>query len=272
MNDAEFKDYFTGRKLIGDDFTRSQIDAWFMEEAEGYADLGAKEKESYSYHYFALNHFHGFRHLPPIENANILGFGSAYGDELKPIAQGAKSISIIDPSDHFKVEHLNGVPVNYVKPSPSGALPFANDTFDVATCFGVLHHIPNVTYVVSEIGRVVKPSGYVIIREPTVNMGDWRKPRRGLTSRERGIPVHIMEHALESAGLKILRRSPCAFPVTQRVAKKIGVKQAYNSPFFTFLDWAMCKASEWNYSYDRQGFLNKLCPTSFFWICQKENL
>ncbi len=43
MND-EFSTYLSGERLYGDDFTIEEIQKWFADEAEGYADLGAKEK------------------------------------------------------------------------------------------------------------------------------------------------------------------------------------------------------------------------------------
>ena len=55
--------YFSGEKLYGDDFDQIAIQRWFADEAEGYADLGAKDRESYRYGYHALNWLHGFRHL-----------------------------------------------------------------------------------------------------------------------------------------------------------------------------------------------------------------
>ena len=56
------------------------MEQWFAEEAEGYADLGAKDRATYRYTYHALNWYHGFRHLPPREFHAVLGLGSAYGD------------------------------------------------------------------------------------------------------------------------------------------------------------------------------------------------
>jgi ubiquinone/menaquinone biosynthesis C-methylase UbiE len=81
---------------------------------------------------------------------------------------------------------LNGVPLTYVKPVASGTLPFPDGTFDLITFSGVLHHIPNVSYVVGELARVVTPDGYLLLREPIHSMGDWRGPRRGLTKKNAG--------------------------------------------------------------------------------------
>jgi len=44
-------------------------------------------------------------------------------------------------------------------------LTFADDTFDYVLCCGVLMHIPDVTKALSELMRVVKPGGTIIISE-----------------------------------------------------------------------------------------------------------
>src|SRR5438034_6737267 len=35
----------------------------------------------------------------------------------------------------------------YVKPRTNGDMPFDRETFDLITCFGVLHHIANISHV-----------------------------------------------------------------------------------------------------------------------------
>lgn len=174
-------EHFSGERLYGDDFTEAQIAEWFEDEREGYFSL--EPRASYSYGYHARNWRHGFRHLPERTFSDVLGIGSAYGDELKPILQHCKNVTILEPSDGFQNDRFN-----YVKPSPSGDLPFPCQSFDLITCFGVLHHIPNVGHVIEEMTRVLRVGGYILVSEPTHSMGDWNRPRKGLTKRERGIP------------------------------------------------------------------------------------
>jgi len=268
-SDKKFQRYFSGAECIGDDFSKEQIIAWFDDEAEGYATLGAKNRNQYRYVYHAWNKKHGFSRLPNMRYKNVLGMGSAYGDEFYPIIDRIERITILDPSKHFETKEIKGVPIAYKNPNVSGEIPFEEGSIDLLTCFGVLHHIPNVSYVVKEFGRVLSSEGIALIREPVVNMGDWRKPRKGLTARERGIPVHIMEEAIAKSGLKILARTPCDFPILSRLSHLIGIHEPYNSNILVSLDMVLSRLFYYNTQYNRNGLLGRICPCSVFWVCKK---
>jgi SAM-dependent methyltransferase len=257
-----------GEKLYGDDFSPSEIEAWFRDEEEAYYNLGAKGGNEYVYGYHALNRLHGYSVLPEKTFQNVLGVGSAYGDELRPIAPKALRITIIEASSGFRVQALEGVPVEYVRPRPGGEMPFPNGTFDLITCLGVLHHIPNVSVVVREIGRCAAPGGYVLLREPVVSMGDWRMPRRGLTGRERGIPAHILRAIVTTAGFEVLEEHRCMFPITRRLQylKKLPV---FNSRICARLDSLICRLPIWPNVYHPKHFFQKLQPNDVFYVLRK---
>jgi ubiquinone/menaquinone biosynthesis C-methylase UbiE len=60
-------------------------------------------------------------------------------------------------------------------------LPFGEHTFDFVLCWGVLMHIPEVERAISELARVVKPNGFLIVSE--VNMWSIESTlRRALSS------------------------------------------------------------------------------------------
>jgi SAM-dependent methyltransferase len=265
---SEIEKYLIGSELYGDDFDEREISEWFDAEKEGYADLGAKDHANYRYEYHALNTVLGFDRLAGDVYENVLGFGSAYGDELEPIASKVNNVVVVDPSDHFESSLIFGKPVQYVKPSYDAKLPFESDHFDLITCFGVLHHIPNVSATVAEFARVLKPGGCLLVREPIVSMGDWRFPRRGLTKRERGIPFNIFANIVESSGLKITNSSLCNFPVSEAIGR-LFVRDIYNSRFVVRLDQFMSWAFRWNLSYHPVNFWKKFRPTSAFLIAEK---
>lgn len=260
--------YFSAKKLFGDDFDLAEIRNWYKDEAEGYANLGAKRRETYRYSYHAMNWWNGYRYIKRRHFEHALGIGSAYGDELIPITGQISRISIVDSSDAFIVTDIEGTPVSYVKAEETGDLPFADNTFDLVTCFGVLHHIPNVSHVVSEMYRCMVPGGIALIREPNNSMGDWRKPRRGLTRRERGIPDDIMRAILVKSGFTIDKVSHCFFPLIPRIYRMAGIAP-YNSKVATLLDRGLSVLMKWNCSYHRQSILSKFAPSSVFWVIRK---
>lgn len=252
MNDPRFRAYLAGEKLYGDDFDEAAIAAWYEDERGAYARL----PRTPAYGYGALNVLHGYRHLPRFARfERVLGMGSAGGDEFAPIASRIGGLTIVEPAPPFSRGQVHGVPCRYVEPDPLGRLGFPDASFDLVTCFGVLHHIPNVSAVFREMARVLRPGGWMLVREPVVSMGDWRKPRPGLTPRERGIPPGYLERLAREARLVVVRRSPCLFA---------GLPAPGNSAFLARLDAFLCRLFEWNTRYHRIGPLEKLGPTSLF--------
>ncbi len=49
MPSEDIQEYLDGKKLYGDDFNLDEIKRWFEDEKEGYANLGAKNKERYRF-------------------------------------------------------------------------------------------------------------------------------------------------------------------------------------------------------------------------------
>ena len=269
MATDNLNEYFEGRKLYGDDFTPEQIKSWYDDEREGYAGLGAQDHSKYVYVYHALNRVHAFDRLPARRFDAVLGIGSAYGNEFLPIAHRIGRLTIIESSQAMRRSAVPGVLTTYAEPNPTGVLPFDNECFDLITCFGVLHHIPNVSFVVREMYRCLRPGGFALIREPIVSMGDWRLPRPGLTKRERGIPREIFRGIIRQAGFRTLHERLCMFPVVQRLFKYVGNGQTYNSRLVVRIDHLLCKVFAWNRRYHAHSSFQKLRPASLFFVLTK---
>ncbi len=261
--------YFSGDKLYGDDFTPDEIERWHEDEKDGYARLEQSRKTRQRYAYHALNWYYGFRHLGGGRQRRILGLGSASGEELRPVLPTASRVVIVEPSDAFARQEIDGVPVTYVRPRPDGVLPFEDGSFDLVTCFSALHHIPNVTAVVGEMSRCMSKGGQMLLREPVTSMGDWRGPRKGLTKHERGIPRTILRRILLESGLAIRRERVCMFSVIGMVLPNFGITP-YNSRFIVKVDRALCALSGWNMTYHRKRLWRKLAPWCVFFILEKE--
>jgi SAM-dependent methyltransferase len=261
--------YLSGKILYGDDFDSSQVAQWHADEREGYAGLGAGDRRRYKYAYHAWNNLHAFRHLPPDKIfKNALGFGAAYGDEFMPIASRIEALTIVDPSAAFKQETVCGIPARYIAPEPDGRLALADGEFDLITAIGVLHHVPNVSFVLRELARTLGRGGHLLIREPIVSMGDWRKPRPHLTRHERGIPLEILKSIVRSNGLEIERSTLCGFPLVPK-AFAVFRDDPYNSRLAASIDAAACQLLSWNVHYHARSLFQKLRPTSAFLVARK---
>jgi 2-polyprenyl-3-methyl-5-hydroxy-6-metoxy-1,4-benzoquinol methylase len=254
-----------GSKLYGDDFSPAQISDWFEQERRGYYDIA--DNADYAYGYHALNRFHGFSMLKG-RYQRCLAIGCAKGEEILPIAGKVDEIVAIEPAEPWWSDSIGGTPARYMAPSESGDIPLEDTSVDVVTCFGVLHHIPNVSHVMSEIARVMKPGALLLLREPSASMGDWRKPRPGMTLNERGIARSWMIATAGRLGLEVVKAAHCDFGPMGRVAARLGLKQ-HNSMPLVVADAAISAATGWNNRYWRRSTLHKLAPGSVFYVLRK---
>jgi SAM-dependent methyltransferase len=210
---------------------------------------------------------HGFRHLPPRKFQKALSFGGANGEELRPIARQCQEIIIVEPAT-YDTTSLEGTPVSYRRPDASGRLPAADGEFDLLSSLGALHHIPNVSTVVKEFSRVLKPQGLALVREPIVSMGDWRHPRPRLTKRERGIPLEIFDRIVKDAGFEIVRKRRCVHAFTPRIGRALGINW-FNSDLVTRVDATLSALTPWRTRYHPTRWFEKIQPSAIFYVLKK---
>lgn len=274
LGNLKIEQALLGEILYGDDFSAFEISKWFEDERDGYfnlyySDNNSNGTQSPTYEYAELAEQHCFKWLPNREFESALGIGSAHGAELKPILTRSKSVTVLEPSDGFVSTSIDGKPITYVKPNPSGLMPFASESFDIAVCFSVLHHIPNVSTIVREIFRVLKPGGYALLREPTHSMGDWRHPRRGLTKRERGIPLKIFREIISKSGFVTVKETPCMFSLMSRLSRLIGGRTVWTSKAVVKFDRILCGLPFWPQKYGAAQTWHKIRPTSVSFVLKK---
>jgi len=266
-----FREYADGKELFGDSFSPAEIEEWYQDEKEGYFNLGqflhpGEGHRKGNYGYGALNRRYGFRHLPDtVRFEQVLAIGGAFGEELEPVVDRANHVTILEPSDGFIHERYQ-----YVKPQANGKMEFPDASFDLVTCFGVLHHIPNVSFVIKEVSRCMKPGAWLLLREPIESMGNWDLPRPGLTRRERGIPFAIMLEIVRGAGLDIVRARRCMFAVTakiQAVLTRYG--GVYDTPWVVALDDHVSNLPVWPRQYHARNFIQKFRPLSVYLVARK---
>jgi SAM-dependent methyltransferase len=264
-------EYFKGNKLYGDDFDQEQIEKWFKEEEEGYADIRKTIKIKVNYTYHNLNEIHGYNKIPNRQFDNVLGFGSAWGYEFEPIIDRIKNLTIIEPSEQLINNKIKHIHPKYIKPHVTGTLDFPDNSFDLITCFGTLHHIPNVTHVLNEMIRVLTPNGYLLVREPIQSMGDWTKKRSGLTNNERGIPPKIFEAIFASKNVSIISKSYC-FCMTNQIRKItnsfLSHPLHYYKPYI-ILDKYFPAITSINHKYHPIKKWHRIAPNSAFYVVKK---
>ncbi len=272
---AASEDEIAGRRLYGDKFSRDQIQQWYETEVTGYFDLLSNhykitnEDNQYEYEYDALNRFHAVGRLLNLQFDTCLALGCASGEDIAPLAAVVRRFVAIEPAEKWWREDIGGKPATYMKPSVVGDLPLEAGTVDLATSFGVLHHIPNVSHVVGEIARVLVPGGLFVLREPICSMGDWRKARPGLTANERGLPLEWFDELARTSGFKVVARRTCMFNPLSAIFKQLGIATPFSIMPIVVLDWLLCQILQWNVHYWRENFLKKLAPSSAFWILER---
>jgi SAM-dependent methyltransferase len=262
-----------GETLYGDDFSEEEIAQWFEDEREGYFDLYYGDKRNpvrapETYEYAGLAELHGFRWLAARTYDRVLGVGSAHGAELLPVLGRTRHLTVLEPSEGFAHSDIHGTPVEYVKPDASGVMPFPSDNFDLIVCLSVLHHVPNVSTVLREMSRVLKPGGRILLREPTHSMGDWRKVRRGLTRRERGIPPAIFREIIDGAGLCVVKETRCMFSLVSRL-QRLMRRPVWAVDWVVRMDAFLCSLPLWPSVYHARGTWHKLRPTAVAYVLEK---
>ena len=263
--------YLQGEAIYGDDFTIEQIQNWYNEEAEAYANLGSKEVDEYVYGYHELNKLHGFNYIKGKKFENVLGLGAAWGHEFFPIIDQITNLHIIEPSDNLQSDKLGNIIPQYAKPAVNGELPYPDNYFDLVTCSGTIHHTPNVSFILSELHRVMKPGGYLLLREPIISMGDWTLPRKGLTRHERGIPLQIFRKIFNNLNMEVVHEGFC-FCMTaffQRSWQKVSKRAIFTYKSYVLLDKYLSKLFAWNLHYHATNKFQRIAPQSVFYVLKK---
>jgi SAM-dependent methyltransferase len=255
--------------LYGDNFTLEEIEQWYLEESEAYANLGNKNSSDYLYKYHNLNKLNGFNYLKKdCKFDNAMGFGSAYGLEFLPIIEKIEKITILEPSENLKSNKIGNIIPTYLKPNINGSIGFDDATFDLITCFGVLHHIPNVSFIVSELIRVLMPGGYFLIKEPISTMGDWQFPRPGLTKNERGIPVKFLDNIFKKSNVEIVSKTFIDSLFVYKILSKL-FKIEMNTRTYVKFDKFISRLFSWNLHYHRISNFQKIAPGAVFYVIKK---
>lgn len=155
----------------------------------------------------SIHHFYNFNIAKKyIVKKDILDIGCWTGAFLNLAKNDAKSLSGIDPGVEAIRVAKKLVPKGNFKIGEAQNLSFKNKSFDTVTLLEVLEHVPagNEQKVITEIHRVLRPKGHLILSTPNNNiisiLGD---PAYFLIG-HRHYSMSYLEKLLKSNGFKII--------------------------------------------------------------------
>jgi 2-polyprenyl-3-methyl-5-hydroxy-6-metoxy-1,4-benzoquinol methylase len=103
-----------------------------------------------------------------IENKNILDAGCAKGRFSKALVDMGAKIKGIDPSESFISIARENVPDAEFDIASVTDIPYDDNSFDGVLCLEVLEHVPDTEKAISEMARVLKPGGKIIIIDKNI--------------------------------------------------------------------------------------------------------
>jgi SAM-dependent methyltransferase len=99
------------------------------------------------------------------KHAAVLDMGCGTGRWSRYIADRAGVVEAIDPGQSvFAASRLLADKNNVrITQASSDSIPFADETFDLVVCLGVLHHIPDTQKALNDLIAKLKPGGYALL-------------------------------------------------------------------------------------------------------------
>jgi 2-polyprenyl-3-methyl-5-hydroxy-6-metoxy-1,4-benzoquinol methylase len=134
---------------------------------------------------------------------DLLDVGCGSGTLLGLLkARGIRPTGVDFSSEAARVaEQENGVRVVVGSLSQAG---FPDASFDIVTLFHVMEHVTNPRSVLSEVSRILKPDGAVVLQVP--NIDSWQFKAFGAKWYGLDIPRHVIDYSKDSM-LKLLAAS-----------------------------------------------------------------
>jgi 2-polyprenyl-3-methyl-5-hydroxy-6-metoxy-1,4-benzoquinol methylase len=124
--------------------------------------------------FFELAFEHIAKIINPAKDATILDAGCGSGRHSVRLARHGLLVTGIDFSDFVlraaeqNVENLGLKGRVAFQQQDLLQLTFSDETFDYVLCWGVLMHVPAVTRAISELSRVLKKGGMIVVSEVNV--------------------------------------------------------------------------------------------------------
>ena len=156
------------------------------------------------------------KHLAQPENSRALDIGCGICANSIRLARRGYIVSAADYSEPILAQARANVAQHglsdRITPSREDILNlfFPNDYFDLVLCWGVLMHIPEAERAISELTRVVKPGGYIVLEEINQNAPEAVMARLAWSTLKKNITIaktpRGYEQTTQFAGEKLFWR------------------------------------------------------------------
>lgn len=266
----------SGTNLFGEELSKSELEIWFKQEENAFYETSGNSATTdpwYAYIRY-VNRKLGYKTISNLlhQPAEVITLGPGDGTELNDLIESfnVSRIHCVEASIEFqktlKRNFHNSV---IIQPRHTGDIDIPDNSTNLFLAYSVLHHIPNVSKVISEASRVLEKNGILIIREPCSSMGMWGT-NRSATPNERGIPKRLIMEYCDRYGLEVIGKPiPILLePINKLLKKTIGYK--FISFYFIYLlDRVMSSLVSINDHYWRDTAIKKIGPSSYFYIFKK---
>lgn len=167
----------------------------------------ARMEETYWWHVGRRHIIRGFleRYFGPEGSLDILDVGCGSGRNLELLDQFGNAQGVEPPGPGLDICRANGLGEDRVKAGSATEIPFENESFDLVTSFDVLEHLDDDRAGLSEIRRVLRPTGYLLLTVPAYRFL-WSVHDEALGHRRRYVASEI-HSLLNSSGFVAIRRS-----------------------------------------------------------------
>lgn len=258
--------------LKGNDYSKKDIEKWYREEENYHNQFKGGLSKEYWIIYEIFNYEYAFKLFVNYKKeSKVLSFGCAEGNDLKKNYEkyNFKLFGIEASDELMKTFKKNFPKATIKKANIYGNINFNDNFFDYIIILGVLHHIPNVSFVLNELYRVLKIGGRIIIREPISSMRPKNKVSENdlISPNERGIPIGFIKNELEKLDLKILSISKAYYAPLIRFIKIFNFFQKMS--FLVYCTDRLCCSLPFPNKYYRENIFLKCAPGSAYYIVEK---
>lgn len=142
---------------------------YFDGEVDGYLDAYTSDKSDDVRHMVFLERRELVLGMTPTNPGRVLDIGAGPGVFTQQLLDRGASCWVVDLSPQMVAtaqrQYAGKAGVSFIV-GDIDRLPFADGSFDVALCVGVLQYLPSLDFAIRELARVVAPDGKIILTFP----------------------------------------------------------------------------------------------------------